>query len=414
MTDTSPRPLDGFRVLELEGIGPGPLGACVLADFGADVVSVSRVGKGGRVRSQGDPVSRGKRSIALDLKAPRGKALLREMVRRADCLIEPFRPGVMEKLGLGPDVLLADNPRLIYARMTGWGQTGDPRVYTTAGHDANYLAVSGALDLFRRGDETPLPPANFAGDYAGGGMMLAMGVLLAAMERLRSGRGQVVDVAMTDGANYVALPLYKWLQTGMLPRHDDTPNRHLDPHRSFLHQGPPWSNTYACADGEWLAVQAIEPQFYKALLKGMGLDEAARTPGALPHQHDRESWGWMKARFAAIFTTKTRDEWAEIFTGTDACAWPVLTASEAARHPHNVARGSFAPSPGRPGEFEPVPAPRLVRTPGHLPRDSPQPAAHTRAVLREYGVPDDRVEQLLADKVCVDTAAAAASPRAKL
>lgn len=391
--------LAGFRVLELEGIGPGPLGACVLCDFGADVVSISRVAKGGRVRSQNDPVSRGKRSIALDLKSTRGKTLLRKLARHADCLIEPFRPGVMEKLGLGPDVLCADNPRLIYARMTGWGNNGEESVYTTAGHDANYLALSGVLDLFRRGDECPLPPANFAGDYAGGGMMLAMGVLLAAMERLKSGKGQVVDVAMTEGANYVALPLYKWLQTGMLPREEDG-NRHLVPQRSFLHQGPPWSTTYACGDGEWVAVQCIEPKFYAAFLDGMGLREDSEA-GSLPHQHDQSSWPWMKVRFASIFKTKTRDEWAAIFTGTDACCWPVLTASEAAKHPHNVARGSFAPSPGRPGEFEPVPAPRLVRTPGHLPRPSPIPGAHTRDVLSEYGVPEEDIDALVEDNIAV-------------
>ena len=395
---TSKGALAGFRVLELEGIGPGPLGACVLCDFGADVVSISRVAKG-RVRSQNDPVSRGKRSIALDLKSKRGKLLLRTLVKAADCLIEPFRPGVMEKLGLGPDILCTDNPRLIYARMTGWGTFGDESVYTTAGHDANYLALSGALDLFRRGNETPLPPANFAGDYAGGGMMLAMGVLLAAMERTKSGKGQVVDVAMTEGANYVALPLYKWLQTGMLPREEEG-NRHLIPDKSFLHQGPPWSSTYECSDGEWMAVQCIESKFYAAFLDGIGLGEDAKND-RLPHQHDRSSWSWMKVRFASIFKTKTRDEWADIFNGTDACCWPVLTASEAARHPHNVARGSFAPSPDKPGEFEPVPAPRLVRTPGHLPRARPKPGAHTRDVLYEYGVSTEDIKKLLDDSIVV-------------
>ena len=308
--------LSGFKVLEIEGIGPGPLGACVLADFGADVISISAIKKG-RLKSQNDPVSRGKRSMGIDLKSKEGKALFLDMVTSADCVIEPFRPGVMEKLGLGPDVLQQQNERIIFARMTGWGNMGSEQVYKTAGHDSNYLALSGALDLFRRRDEKPLPPANFAGDYAGGGMMLAMGVLLAAMERTKSGKGQVIDVAMTEGANYCALPLYKWLQQGVLPRKEGG-NQHLDATNSFLHQGPPWSTTYTCRDGEWMSVQCIEPKFYAAFLKGMGLEDAK----GLPHQHDRESWPWMEARFGSIFQTKTRDEWADIFLGTDACCWP--------------------------------------------------------------------------------------------
>jgi alpha-methylacyl-CoA racemase len=202
--------LAGIKVLELEGIGPGPLAACVLADFGADVITISRVVKG-RVASQADPVSRGKRSIALDLKSADGVATLKKMVKQADVFIEPFRPGAVEKLGIGPDVLCAENPRLIYGRMTGFGQ-GGTKFEKMAGHDANYLALAGTLDLFRRGDERPLPPANFAGDYAGGGMMLAMGVLIAVIERATSDKGQVIDAAMVDGANYVALPLYKWMQ----------------------------------------------------------------------------------------------------------------------------------------------------------------------------------------------------------
>eukprot|EP00939_MAST-03C_sp_MAST-3C-sp1_P002128 g2128.t1 len=386
-------PLTGVRVLELEGIGPGPLGACMLADFGADVVTVSRVDMKGRIRSQNDPVSRGKRSIALNLKSTEAVQVFVEMCRHVDVVIEPFRPGVMEKLGLGPDVLMKANPRLIYARMTGWGQTGDPDYVKMAGHDANYIALSGALDLFRRGEESPSPPANFAGDYAGGGTMLAMGVLLALLERVRSGKGQVVDAAMVDGANYVALPLFKWLQPHF-PFLRVGEDGHLDTTKSALHQAPQWCGTYRCADGEWITVQAIEPHFYKELLQGMDLSDDE----GLPHQMDISSWPWMKRRFECIFATRTRDEWAQRFKGTNACVAPVLTAKEAAVHPHNRARRSFLPTPGHPGLFEPAAAPKLLRTPAHDPRPSPKPGQDTIAVLREYSVSESAIASLLRNK----------------
>lgn len=323
--------LAGVRVLELEGIGPAPLATCVLADFGADVITVCRA-SGGKVLSQHDPVSRGKRSISVDVKSKEGLAALKALAAKVDVFVEPFRPGVVEKLGLGPEVLCELNPRLIYGRMTGFGQGGT--AYTEmAGHDANYLSLSGALDFFRRGTERPMPPANFGGDYAGGGMMLAMGVLLALMERQRSGKGQVIDAAMLDGANYVALPLYKWRQTGLCPTR---PDGHVDAEKFFLTQAPHFSDTYLCKEDpakpgsrQYVSVQAIEPQFYAALLKGLGLEGAA----GLPKQNDKSSWSWMKARFASIFLTKTRDEWAKIFEGTDACCVPVLNADEAAKHP---------------------------------------------------------------------------------
>jgi alpha-methylacyl-CoA racemase len=273
-------PLAGVRVVEMEGIGPGPLGACVLADFGADVVSVSQVGRRGQVLSKADPVSRGKRSIALNLKSPEGHAAFCRIAAQADVLIEPYRPGVMEKLGLGPDVLTAANPRLIYARMTGWGQGGDEKISKSAGHDANYISIAGTLDLFRRGDESPSPPANFAGDYAGGGMMLAMGVLLAVIERATSGRGQVIDVAMIDGANYVALPLFKWMQTGFVPTRPDG-SGHLDAPRSVLNQAPYWVTIYKCADGEYVSVQSIEPPFFKLMMQGIGLASRDEETGKI-------------------------------------------------------------------------------------------------------------------------------------
>lgn len=391
----------GLRVLELEGLGPGPMAACVLADFGADVVSVSRV-DGGRVMSQRDPVSRGKRSIALDLKSHSGLAALRRLALQVDVFIEAFRPGVAEKLGVGPEVLCAANPRLIYGRMTGWGQ-GGTEFERMAGHDANYIALSGVLDFFRRGKEPPLPPANFAGDYAGGAMMLAMGVLLALVERSRSGKGQVIDAAMVDGANYVALPLFKWAQEGIIvPMQKDG---HVDAELFFANQAPHWSDMYLCKENpdrpgtrQYMSVQAIEPQFYALLLRGLGLENVHDLPG----QNERALWPVMKTRFAHIFLSKTRDEWADVFRGSDACCVPVLNAREAAVHPHSVARGSFLPTPEAQDLFEPAPAPKLSRTPGHKPRLRATPGADTTAVLQEYGFTPVEVDALLKQESAVD------------
>jgi len=396
--------LKGIRVLELEGIGPGPMAACILADFGADVVSISRVSNG-KVASQNDPVSRGKRSIALDLKSPEGLATLKKMAEKADVFIEAFRPGVAEKMGCGPADLQAVNPGLIYGRMTGFGQGGD-KYEKMAGHDANYLAVSGVLDFFRRGDERPFPPMNFAADYAGGAVMLAMGVLLSLLERGKSGKGQVVDAAMVDGANYIALPIHKLAQlNAFVPVR---PDGHLDTSGSQLNQAPHWSEAYRCKPDpknpdkvEYMSVQAIEPQFYKELLKGLGLENEQ----GMPKRGDTSSWPWMKARFAGIFLTKTRDEWADIFYGTDACCVPILTPTEAAAYPHNIKRGTFAPTPGRPGFHEPLPAPKLSRTPGHAPRPTAVPAGDTKTVLGEFGLSGEEVAVLLASGVAVEAKA---------
>mmetsp|Transcript_14822 Transcript_14822/g.22582 ORF Transcript_14822/g.22582 Transcript_14822/m.22582 type:complete len:401 (+) Transcript_14822:58-1260(+) len=392
--------LAGVRVLELEGLGPGPLAACVLADFGADVVTICRVSNG-KVQSQEDPVSRGKRSIAVDLKSPEGLAAVKKMVEKADVFIEPFRPGVVERLGLGPEDLCKLNPRLIYGRMTGFGQ-GGTKFATMAGHDNNYLALSGTLDFFRRGQDRPHPPANYGADYAGGGMMLAMGVLLSLLERAQSGKGQVIDAAMIDGANYVALPLYKWAQSGFMPV---KPDGHMDAEKYILVQASHFCEAYLCKEDpkkpgsqQYMSVQAIEPQFYKVLLKGLNLDKEQ----GLPAQYDKSAWPWMKARFASIFATKTRDEWAEIFYGTDACAVPVLNYMEAATHPHNVARGSFAPTPGKAGALEPAPAPKLSRTPGSAPRRNPTPGGDTSKVLLDYGFPSAEVKDLLGKGALVE------------
>lgn len=392
--------LAGVRVLELEGLGPAPLASCVLADFGADVVTIVRVVNGSPV-SQADPVSRGKRSIAVDLKKPEGVEVVLRLASHADVFIEPFRPGVAEKLGLGPDILQELNPKLIYGRMTGFGQ-GGTKFQTMAGHDANYLALSGLLGLFRRGNERPFPPVNFAADYAGGGMVLALGVLLALIERARSDRGQVIDAAMVDGANYVALPLFKWFETGFLPR---APNGDFDAAGSVLNQAPHFVEVYECKQDptkackkEYMSVQALEPQFYRALLKGLELDGECQ----LPDQYDRSSWPSMKTRFATIFRSRTRDAWAEVFYGTDACCVPVLSPKEASAHHHNAARGSFAPTPGaKEGVMEPVPAPRLSRTPGHLPRPTPVPGGDTLEVLRSAGFSEGEVQSLQRNGVIV-------------
>lgn len=396
--------LAGLRVLELEGIGPGPFAACILADFGADVVTISRA-VGGKVHSENDPVSRGKRSVAIDLKSVEGVETLKFLAAGADIFIEPFRPGVAERLGLGPNVLCALNPRLIYGRMTGFGQ-GGTAFEKMAGHDANYLALSGVLDAFRRGKERPFPPANFAGDYAGGGVMLAMGVLLSVIERARSGKGQVIDAAMVDGAAYVAMPIFQALRKGRILR--PTEHGHFDVETSDVTQGAFWGECYECKEDpakpglkQYMAVQAPEPAFYRALLRGLGLENAK----GLPYRRDRSSWPWMKERFASIFRTKTRDEWAAVFEGTDACCVPVLSPVEAPKHPHNLARGTFAPSAAFPGEWEPAPAPKLSRTPGAAPRVSPTPGSDTRAVLAEYGIPPGRIEELLGRGAVVDALA---------
>jgi len=313
----------------------------------------------------------------------------------------------VEKMGCGPTDLCSANPGLVYGRMTGWGQ-GGTEFERMAGHDANYLALSGVLDLFRRGQDTPAPPVNFAGDYAGGGMMLAMGVLLALLERHKSGKGQVIDAAMVDGANYVALPILKWMQSGFLPVR---PDGHMDVENSVLNQAPHWVENYVCKEDpakpgtrQYMSVQCIEPQFYKVFIELLGLDIST-----LPKQGDRSSWHWMKARFASIFITRTRDEWAKVFEGSDACCVPVLNPQEAAQHPHNQARGTFAPTPGRPGLFEPAPAPKLSRTPGSHPRPNPIPGSDTRAVLSEFGFSSEQIQGMLERG-----AAAEATPKARL
>jgi alpha-methylacyl-CoA racemase len=345
--------LAGIRVVELAGLAPGPFGCMVLAGLGADVVQVDRPGGGSLPPG---PLSRGRRVVMLDLKTPSGLAALLSLVERADVLVEGYRPGVAERLGFGPSVCSSLNPRLVYARMTGWGQDGPlaPR----AGHDIDYIAVAGALEPLGRAGSPPPAPLNYLGDFAGGGMLLAVGVLAALVERLQSGRGQVVDAAMVDGAGLLTAFLHGAVASGMWTEPRGA---------NLLDGGAPFYDTYATADGGYVVVGALEPQFYADLLAGLGLDADSTLPG----QHDVAGWPVLRERFTAAFATRTRDEWADIFAARDACVAPVLSPLEAPIHPHAVSRASFVTVDG---VDQPAPAPRFSRTPASPPRP-PQPTS---------------------------------------
>jgi len=362
--------LDGIRVIEMAGLAPAPYCGMILADHGADVVRVDRVGS-----KSPDLLSRGKRSVGVNLKDPAGIETVLRLVEKADVLLEPFRPGVMERLGLGPDVACGRNSKLVYARLTGYGQTGP--YASMAGHDIDYIAISGALSLIGRKGERPLAPVNLLGDFAGGGMLCALGILLALVERARSGKGQVVDAAMVDGAAHIASFLFKFRTAGFWqPRGTN-----------LLDSGAFFYDTYETKDGRYVALGAIEPQFYAALLDGLGLD-----PATLPKQNDQSEWEAMRARFAEIFRSKTRDEWAAIFDGTDACVAPVLEMGEVQEHPHNASRSLVVPDAD--GQLEPGPAPRLSRTPGQAGGARPAAGQHTRAILTEAGFPAEEIDRL--------------------
>ncbi|GLW08010.1 CoA transferase [Microtetraspora sp. NBRC 13810] len=336
-------PLAGIRVLELAGLAPGPFAGMMLADHGADVLRIDRVAAVARAgdRPRRDTLDRGKRTIGLDLKSPEGVAAFRELAAHADVVIEVFRPGVAERLGIGPEDLHAVNERLIYGRMTGWGQEGP--LASTAGHDIDYIAVSGVLSLLGREGDKPTPPINILGDFAGGGLMLAYGVLLALIERGRTGRGRVIDAAMVDGAALLFAMFHQGVRNGTWgPRGTN-----------LLDTGAPMYDTYETADGQHVAVGALEPQFWQEMVDRMGLTD-------LPDRDDRANWPALKARLAEAFLTRTRAEWEAVFAGSDACVSPVLSLQEAAGHPHNVARGAFADSGGT---LQPAPAPRLAGVP---------------------------------------------------
>jgi len=374
-------PLTGIKVIELAGIGPGPFCAMMLADMGADVIRVDRaqsVVGGDPDNPPADVLNRGRRSIGIDLKHPDGVEVLLGLVERADALIEGFRPGVCERLGFGPDVCLERNPTLVFGRMTGWGQEGP--YSQMAGHDINYIALAGALEPIGRAGQPPLPPLNLVGDFGGGGMLLAFGIACALVEARSSGRGQVVDAAMVDGAAVLMTMFHAFRAMGLW---EDRRGSNL------LDTGAYFYEVYETADGKYISIGSLERQFYDTLLDKLGL----AGDDSLPRQHDRSQWPAMKERFAEIFKTRTRDEWCELLEGTDACFAPVLSMAEAPGHPHNRARGTFVE---RNGVVQPAPAPRFSRTPPEIQRPPAFPGQHTDEILTDWGVATERIAELRA------------------
>jgi alpha-methylacyl-CoA racemase len=371
-------PLTGYRIIEIAGIGPGPFAAMLLADMGAEVVRVERAGAVRGPLPEGahyDVLLRGRRNVAIDLKHPDGVEALLSLVESADALVEGFRPGVMERLGVGPDECLARNPKLVFGRMTGWGQEGPYAPW--AGHDINYISLAGALAHIGRAGEAPVPPLNMVGDFGGGGMFLAYGVVCALLEAQRSGQGQVVDTAMVDGAAVLMSMFWAFRSIGM---HDENARG-----TNLLDTGAHFYDVYRCSDGEYISLGSIEPQFYAELLRLTGLEGDEQ----FARQMDKAEWPALKSRLAEVFAQKSRAEWCEIMEATDVCFAPVLTMGEAARHPHNVERNTFIDVAGT---TQPAPAPRFSRT---VPEVSMPPAfagAHTREVFSEWGVGADVIE----------------------
>lgn len=371
--------LAGVKVLEIEGIGPGPFCAMLLADLGADVVMVQRARSPGDITDLGDAAiqHRGKRSVAVDLKAAQGIEVVLKLAEQADCLIEGMRPGVMERLGLGPDVCLARNPRLVYGRTTGWGQTGP--LANAAGHDLNYLGVSGALWYASPAGTLPYTPPTVLGDVAGGALYLAIGLLAGILNARATGSGQVIDAAIVDGAAHMLNLLLALRASG---------NLEIERGASII-DGSHWSSTYRCADGRFVAVQSLEPRFYAVLLERLGL---AADPD-FARQYDADSWPRARQRLAELFATRTRDAWCALLEGSDACFAPVLDPEEAARHPHNVARGVFS---ARDAMLQANPAPRFSKSPPPPARPIPQRGEHTREVLRQAGIDELQLQSLIA------------------
>ena len=367
-------PLEGLKVIELAGIGASPFACMLLADAGADVLRLERGDPDAESTTTSDVLARGRPSIAVDLKNAAGRDLVLELCEQADALVEAFRPGVTERLGLGPVDVRARNPRLVYARMTGYGQHGS--LATLAGHDINYVSVSGALWPVGRRGEPPVPPLNYVGDFGGGAMFLVFGVLAAVYRAQRTGEGQVVDVAMVDGSASMTALTHALLNSGHWLEERGA---------NILDTGAPFYEVYETKDDRYVAVGAIESKFYGELVRGLGLELAD-----LPRQMDRSSWPSTKERFAAIFRTRSRDEWSEIFAGTDACVTPVLSPSEAPEHPYNTARDVFTTV----GPTQPMPAPRFEASPSAI-GDAPRLAGSgTRMGLARWGVEEDRFDEL--------------------
>ena len=375
-------PLHGLKVIEFAGIGPGPFCAMLFSDMGAEVIRVERKAAARRTLSPlhlgpYDVTGRGRRAVAIDVKKPLGAATALRLVDQADALIEGFRPGVMERLGLGPDVCLARNPRLVYGRMTGWGQTG-PLAHA-AGHDIDYIALSGALHAIGARDRPPVPPLNLVGDFGGGAMLLAFGMVCALLEARQSGLGQVVDAAMCDGASLLMSMIYGIKAAGLWTNEREA---------NLLDGGAPFYGVYECADGKYLAVGPIEPQFYAEFLARAGISDAE-----LADQLAVDRWPVQRQKLAERLRTRTRDEWCALLEGTDACVAPVLDLDEAPLHAHNQARGNFVTV----GDLvQPAPAPRLSRTPAAIQGPPPRPGEHTAEVLAEWGWSADEIAALRA------------------
>ncbi|MFA5883004.1 MAG: CaiB/BaiF CoA-transferase family protein [Acidimicrobiia bacterium] len=377
-------PLAGVRVLEITGLGPGPFCGMLLADLGAEVLRLERADVAAgtdHTRPATNAMHRGKRAVGIDLKHPDGAATFLRLCEAADAVIDVFRPGVAERLGIGPDDCRARNHRLVYGRLTGWGQDGP--YAPMAGHDIDYIAISGALEPIGRAGQPPTPPLNVVGDFAGGGMLLAFGIVAALFEREHTGMGQVIDAAMIDGAALMMTPFFAARASGFWGERGT----------NILDTGAPYYEVYETADHQWMAVGAIEPQFYALLLEGLGLD-----PAALPDRDHPASWPALKERFAAVFVTRTRDEWCTVFDGTDACVAPVLSPVEAPEHPHNRARRGFLEHRGVP---QPAPAPRFSTHPDPQPALPEHPGVDTGAVLGAWGIPPDDVAALRSAGVVV-------------
>ena len=372
--------LSGYRVIELAGIGPAPMCAMMLSDMGAEVLRIDRTadaGLGIAMDAKYNLLNRGRRSVAFDLKRPEAAEALLRLVERADALIEGFRPGVMERLGIGPDQCLARNPRLVYGRMTGWGQEG-PLAHA-AGHDINYIALAGALHSIGRTGERPVPPLNLVGDFGGGALYLALGIVTGLLEAQKSGKGQVVDTAMVDGVASLMTAIYGMRGAGVF-----TDNRG----ENMLDTGAHFYDAYETSDGKYICIGSIEAKFYEELLRLSGLKGEE-----LPRQLDRKSWPAMKERIAKLFRTKTRDEWCRIMEGSDVCFAPVLSMEEAPRHPHNRQRATFVEENG---VVQPAPAPRFSRTPSAIQRPPARPGEHTEEALRDWGFNASDLERLRA------------------
>ncbi|MEC7420315.1 MAG: CaiB/BaiF CoA-transferase family protein [Pseudomonadota bacterium] len=361
-------PLAGLRVVELQGIGPGPFCGMMLADMGAEIIRVDRSAAVGSGARSSDVLARGRKSVAVDLKNPEGVETVLKLVESADVLLEGFRPGVTERLGLGPDVCLARNPKLIYGRMTGWGQTGT--MAHAAGHDINYISLSGVLHAIGEGNSRPTPPLNLVGDFGGGGMLLAFGIVAALYERATSGQGQVIDAAMTDGSALLMNSIFGLMSQGVWNQNRGS---------NLLDGGAHFYGTYETKDGKHVSLGSIEPQFYALLLEKTGLDQ---DPD-LAKQMSRDDWPMLRQKLAAVMATKTRDEWDGIMLGTDICYAPILNFEEAVEHPHNQARQTFVNSADI---TQAAPAPRFSRTEPELPQPPVAPGQHTDEILAGIGL----------------------------